>query len=323
MNSDAMVLIIAVVVLVVVWWSSYERLSRVTRASEPNSGYLLNPDDYYKRIKLGRKEAMNNGVLICGLIRDSNDRIKEIRSFCDRIGSLFKQYKVIMVENDSKDNTRMSLLEWSSEKAGKNGDLIILGCGINASTCTLNYPFDKTHSNDGKRFTKMANLRNIYLDFAEKYYSDKCYKYMIVWDPDIQGQLSMDGILNSMGVMTDKSMPHKASFVCSYGIKLSSALTSYYYDTIAHEMSDTSGESNWPSKRVRDIFIRGSLGTYSRGSHPIPVRSCFGGFTIYNRTLLGKHRYDTPVEECEHLSLNRSLNGGYMNPSMKYSIRSN
>lgn len=339
-------LLVFVVVFIVVWCWSYERLSVFTRQKGPDEGILLNKNEYYSRVKEGSIEAAENGVLICGLIRDGKDRLSAIKQHCYQIAEPFRRYNILIVENDSKDGTRASLLKWSRS----DPNVKILGCGVNVESCQMGLSFDRNHTNSESRFTKMARLRNLYLKCAKDHYSLSGYRYMVVWDLDIDGWTYTAGLLNSLGFIREqRRLGREVRSVCAYGIKLSSALSSYYYDTVAHvdhdrdrdrgintqrdrDVSEGPGKGR-DNKRMRDLRIRGNMSFYKRGSHPVPVKSCFGGLVIYDRKGLGGLMHSVPSSECEHLSLqakllDRDSTGSfapqsYVNPSMAYYILSN
>src|SRR5207253_156664 len=75
----------------------------------------------------GKKLASQQKVLITGLIRDGEHNIEYIKKRMEAVGKCFSDYRIIIVENNSKDLTREKLLEWSD----KNPKVIILGCGVN------------------------------------------------------------------------------------------------------------------------------------------------------------------------------------------------
>jgi glycosyltransferase involved in cell wall biosynthesis len=95
------------------------------------------------------------------LARDIESRLLKNIHVIEEIGSLFNDYNVLIVENDSSDNTRNICLDWSNQ----NKRVKVLGCGgYNLDVCNLNMKKTLNHSVNFYRMEKMAKLRNIYLD---------------------------------------------------------------------------------------------------------------------------------------------------------------
>lgn len=109
---------------------------------------------------------------------------------------------VLLVENDSTDNTRQLLLDWAAEAGSR---VFILGCGVNAPVCTLNAPATVGHPVSSARIRKMATLRNLILDFLAAEKTKIEYDYLFVWDCDIIGRLYADGVAHTMGVFHSRA----------------------------------------------------------------------------------------------------------------------
>jgi hypothetical protein len=311
---------ITLFLLFIILWYRYWRLQLVFNSSlldhtTPDAFELYDDDDrYHKLVDTGTSIMSRSRVVICSLLRDVEKNIPSIIKRVERVGSKFLDYRVIIVENDSIDNTRKLLLQWSN----RNDKIIILGCGVYQPTCTLTQAQIKTddHTVSANRISKMVYLRNIYLDFIKSHY--RYFDYTIVWDLDIVGSVYIDGIANSFGWFP---LLH-ADAICAYGIYKWSFLK-LYYDTYAH--IDYEDQFHINLKSIHDV--RKGLGhQYSRGETPIQVRSCFSGFTIYMTSSLLPHRYEMSLPdniECEHAVLNKNLTHVYMNPSMIHYVLHN
>ena len=110
---------------------------------------------------IGASYASKQKVVICGLARDIAKNIDRLKVVLERLGSYFLQYKIIIVENDSNDESRPMLLEWSKQ----NPNVIILGCGVNVKECKLSLKSYSSFDAGANRIGKMAYLRNIYLNY--------------------------------------------------------------------------------------------------------------------------------------------------------------
>lgn len=266
---------------------------------------------YEDKCNRGAKEISENRVVITSLLRDVETRIPEIKKKAERVGSMFKDYHILIVENDSKDNTRKLLLEWTQD----NKRVTILGCGYNEQECKIpKMPKTDGHQVDRPRIEKMVKLRNIYLDEIKLHFSD--WEYTVMWDLDMIGSIYLDGIENSMGYMADHP---DLSVVCSYGIYRWGTLT-LFYDTYA--LLHLNEKFHISDKTIHDIKKGWWEAKYQRGDMPFEVDSCFSGFAIYRiKDILDNTvRYDmSPPDnlECEHVRLNKKIKGRkVVNPSM-------
>ncbi len=270
---------------------------------------LENKERYDDMANLGEEVVRDRTIVICALLRDVKNKLPEIEKRAEKLGNIFKDYRILIVENDSSDGTRDELLKWSM----RNPRVVILGCGYNVKECSIKSAKSKTegHSVYRSRIEKMTKLRNIYLDEVKRNYSN--FDFMAVWDLDIIGTVYLDGVMNSMGFM--ETYP-RIDAICAYGIYRWGALK-LYYDTYAHiEKGD---RFHIDLKTVHDL--KKGLGVqYQRGDLPVDVISCFSGFTLYRISSFGSNVvYDmSPPDnlECEHVRLNRKLNTVVMNPSM-------
>ena len=138
----------------------------------------------------GRAHLKQSKVVICGLVRDKANRIPLMRSNVKRITDQFGDYRVLIVENDSHDNTRDKLLDWSKD----DNKVQVLGCGINANKCELKLAKTVAHSTFTPRIAKMALLRNVYIDHMKSDPSLQDFDFAMVIDLDILGYTYVDGL---------------------------------------------------------------------------------------------------------------------------------
>lgn len=301
----------------------------------PQSLSLYTPDDIFPKtseydvlVEKGKKYAKTQKVIITTLLRDAASRLPQIKKKVEAVGNLFEDYIFLVVENDSKDSTRKLLEEWKIE----NPKVVILGKE------KMNFPKTDGHSVDYKRISKMVTLRNIYLDYIKKKLSHD-YNYVIMWDLDSIASVYLDGILNTMGILSDEIKGFAKSqsdfgknnnssdidVVCAYGIYRWMFFT-LFYDTYAllHRNEKFHINDKWKHDIRKGLWEL----KYNRGDPLVDVDSCFSGFAIYRTDALldSEVRYDmTPKEEenieCEHVRLHRKLKGRkVVNPSMIHYI---
>jgi hypothetical protein len=268
----------------------------------------------------GRVIASQSGIVIVGLLRDVSSLTDMIRKKLEHIGSYFKRYIVILVENDSNDDTRKKLLNWVDE----NPRVTLLGCGINVRECSIPASSEKTigHMVDRKRISKMVNLRNIYLKYLKESIDPDLYRFTAVWDLDLIGSLYADGLFDSV-YQLEKN--RGLSAICAYGLYRWLGFWPIYYDTYAH--IDQNESFHIKHKLEHDLVKGLTKGLYLRGDPLLPVQSCFSGFTLYKTKdlILENVIYSmTPSKsniECEHVRLHSTLPGKIvMNPNMIHLI---
>ena len=223
----------------------------------------------------------------------------------------FKDYKVFVVENDSKDDTRNILLDWADSSDDK---VFVLGCnGVNLPECKLNMKPTIEHDTSDYRINKMATLRNIYLEEL-KNHDD--IDLVIVWDFDIVGKLDMNGFyLSGYRLTQDENI----NVICANGIRKEGPFY-VYYDTYAYREhgDDYRAKSYYDFKYSRPTTCEGNL--------PLKyVRSCFGGLTIYRKDALLSSTYGTRKNKanntiCEHEYLHERIDGVYHSNELLYLI---
>jgi len=279
----------------------------------------MNQQEFDGIIKKGFAFAKTKSIVITSLVRNVEERMSDIIIKVESLGNMFKKYKVLIVENDSTDNTRQLLLDWKN----RNNNVTILGCGYNATSCTMKLPPTSDHSVSTSRIQKMADLRNILLEEIKKNYND--YNYVAMWDLDIYGSLYLDGVATTFCHFQENK---DVDVISAFGLNVLFPGKYIYYDTYAHV--EKGGSFELSKKTEHDIKI-GSLGMkYTYGDKPIEVDSAFGGMTFYTMSGLKDAYYDmTPDNptgniECEHVRLHRRIPGKkMMNPSMIHIVLKN
>lgn len=265
-------------------------------SSFPESKFLPNPrrlKDYNSYVAAGKAKMRNSSVVITGLARNIAPVVGKTIARIERTGRMFKSYKVVIFENDSKDNTAEQLQAW----AAANSNVTIL-------TENRNDPI-----NPGirclDRATRMALYRNKYRQFIADNYAD--IPYTIVIDTDLPGGWSYDGLANTFG----QALPW--DFVGSNGIIYKDyegvIARPLYYDAWAFRWA-----GSWSPVAARQINPR----HWPRGEPMVKVNSCFGGLGVYCTEALVSVEYDGT--DCEHVPLHRKMMEAgfgqlFMNPS--------
>lgn len=247
-------------------------------------------------------------LIICGLSRDIEDRLSYFRKNLEIIIPLFRDYMIVLVENDSVDETRGALLDMK-----KDFKLVLLGCGIDATKCVM-----KTkkygHEHHSGRIEKMVNIRNIYMDYLNKI-SPEEYDFVLMYDTDLVCNVYQDGLLNTAYYF--KKFP-EINMIASNSVHLSPFATMLgfygYYDPYAMIP---------PKKNIKyDNKILGEK------TDLMEVESAFGGFAIYRfggiHGLKYYYQEDSRKEPiCEHVVFNRNISNKFINPRMMLPITKN
>lgn len=319
MNYTKLVFWLSLLLLLFVLWKNYYRIQMMYNSSilsfyTPDTFPVS--DERYLRgyTDLGERKVRSSKVVITSLLRDVESRIPEIKKKAERVGKMFADYRIFIVENDSADRTRALLLEW----ARQNPKVEILGCGHNAEACSLpKSPKTDGHGVDRPRIEKMTVLRNIYLDeIKDRYTKGDGWDYVIMWDLDMLGTVYLDGIQHTIGYMSENK---DVDVSCAYGIYRWGPVV-LFYDTYA--LLHKGEEFHIDMKTIHDLRKGWWEAKYQRGDAPFEVDSCFSGFAIYRLDSLLDDRvlYDMSPPgnlECEHVRLNKKISGKkVVNPSM-------
>jgi len=267
----------------------------------------------------GRFEMNHSTVVIAGLIRNQAGHMQFIVEQLLQMAAQFLKVDILIVENDSVDNTRDLLLSW----AETDKRIHILGCGVNSLECSLNFSVTQGHSIwDRDRIKKMAFLRNIYMDYIRQNFAN--YQYLLVWDVDLFGYLYIDGVWNTFGHFYEAGKhplgrPIDGVCVSSYYINWDYGGWTYH-DPFAHieegQVFLPGVHENHIRSKMRDVL--------KRGADLWPVQSCFGGFAVYRMESVVNRLYNYTVDLnstnlCEHVYFNKGLRI-FTNPSMIFTI---
>ena len=249
-------------------------------------------NNYQEKVASGYRKMRRRRVVIAGLARNLSAILPSSIARIEKLGSMFRDYRVVIYENDSQDDTRNQLRQWSLSNRK-----------IKLLSETLGDPLNQP-IRCPQRGERMARYRNQYLDYiAENYYY---FDEVIVADLDLAGGWSYDGIANTHGHAN-------WDFVGSYGIiyRRNGWDINHFvqYDAWAFRLND--GFKPLSTEEVNNTH-------WPRGAPLVPVTSCFGGLGIYRTPALLTARYHGG--DCEHIALHHGMrtNGFlrlFINPS--------
>jgi len=243
-------------------------------------------------------------VVITGCCTNVERFIRRNLLIIDEIGKRFKSYKVVIYENDSKDNTRSILHECKQS----NYDYIF-----------------EDNVNIKNRTERIAHCRNQLLHHVRENYND--YDYLLMLDLD--DVLFSGKLINTIHTcFLYKPEQWDAMFAnCSdkyydiYALRKKKYLTTCCWNNTNILKSEGVPHSEAYNKCIDKYIIN-----YPSDGKLIPVLSAFGGAGLYklksidNAKYVGVERYHMDNQICEHVPFHNSMiDMGcklYINPAM-------
>jgi hypothetical protein len=239
---------------------------------------------YRRTVELGFKRARRLSIVFLVLLHDRLDLALLLRARLERLMRPFARARALLVCDDSTDGTARVMSDWQDAQPQ-------LVRNVAAPVLDPTLPV----------YARMARLRNALLTAAE---SERPHDLVAVMDGDLEGPVSLDGLMHSVSLLTTLRGP---AGVAAFGVNnwggvpgLLPFLGYSYYDPIAFR------EHDW-HRVVSDAQVRRRLGAQRRGDAPLPVNSAFAGLTIYRSEQLHGLRYDEASDDCEHVSLHRAF----------------
>ena len=262
----------------------------------PEFAFTCDPavhNEYAAGVDRGRERMRDASVVICGLCRDARLFLPRMAARIERLGSMFRDYRVVLFENDSVDATREFLVDWQS--ANPRVEVISESLGVHR------YPQVRSL----ERAAWLAQCRNRYRDRIVARYAD--FDYAIVADMDLPGGWSFEGVAHTFG-------QDDWDFVGSNGL--------------LHRLGKSPEQSPfvhfdvWAFRPARGTAARKLVNHHElhlrRGEPLLPVESCFGGLGVYRMQCMRAAEYGGG--DCEHVVFHERLRRAgfdrlFLNPS--------
>lgn len=258
-------------------------------------------------------DCSTTSIVVCSIVRNAERGLRRnipvIRALC----ACFKDYRVVVFENDSRDGTVGLLKAWAEDDPK-----VAVFCR-NLGIRTIPSPDEVTCNPffSRSRIEKMAGFRNQYLAYVEEQ----------GWNPDLLMVVDLDvDRLDLFCILTSFVDSPEWDAVTAYGYSLSPRLTWRYHDTYALVEEGMETIPQTESSITQASYCLGK----KRPSDPwVPVFSAFGGLAIYRYECIRGLRYqcldnaDSRVAvRCEHFSLYRQMRERgysrvYINPAMR------
>lgn len=264
----------------------------------PEQWFPCVPDknqDFKLRVQLGNANMAASTVAICGLARSLGAVAPLTIARIKKIVSYFRDYCVIIFENDSEDDTLTILRDWE-----KSDNKVII---LSQKLWAPRYPQTRCL----ERAAAMAGYRNHYLELLREHHLKP--DYTIVLDTDLEGGISYDGLASTFGHLEWDVVGSNGLFVWK-GIKDGvPRIGLVHFDAWAYRAyGQTEPHPAGPVNKY----------VYRRGESMVPVFSAFGGMAAYRTKALISAKYSG--EDCEHVPLHIQIRRAgygkiYLNPS--------
>lgn len=271
--------------------------------------------NYFDKLyDLGQERVKNRTIVVFGMVRDCGASLKKNIKTIESIANHFYDYRVAILENNSRDDTKQVLNDW------KNSN--------NKVYISLN-DFDERKYKEIKsddqyykyfqlsKLQKYYDYRNLMMDFLESIPFNADYSMLV--DLDVE-RIDVKGVLTSFGSDIEWDA------VTANGYSYSTNFKRRYHDTFAlcEYGLETQKQTLQMVRDYREVF------SFLKKNMPfIRVYSSYGGIAIYKSKAIKGLRYAPVFNEyggvqvrCEHFSLfkamaERGYNKVFINPNME------
>jgi hypothetical protein len=249
----------------------------------------------------GKHIAKQNTIVITALVRNNESSFNFTKKAIELIGSVFKEYKVILFENDSDDDTRNLLNTWAKE----NPHVTLLDCcALGNCSCILsrqpNYHIGVLSE---ERQTRMQNYRNLILEHVRINFSH--FNLLLVCDFDLNAIPSMKGLYDIL----ESPTPWDAVF-CNGRTSIPGTFgaIALCYDGLAYVPLKRRLSSDKPAKlfKIMHQILNMNLDLASSKNNLLEVVSAFNGYGIYKMPSILPHSYDGE-HYCEHINIHKKM----------------
>ncbi len=251
-----------------------------------------------QRLVMGREEMGRHQLIVAGITRNNGKDLPIMIEHIERTVQHFQDYRVVLYENDSEDESKSQLQAWQNA----NPRVKIISENVGKT---------KRYGGDGfgNDLMFLAKARNRYLDAISQNTEYNGFDMLMVVDMDMSYGWDMLGMYDSFAQI------NVWDAVCSNGIDTKAGHT---YDTFAFRTEAFPEDYLHPDYYSTNVRTLRKI--YPMGGPLISVYSCFGGLAFYKRKALEDCRYDDNRDDCEHVSLHECLrekNQGkiFLNPS--------
>lgn len=211
--------------------------------------------EYERRVQLGQRRMSSTTAVISGLARNVAGILPLTIARIEQMGAMFADYRVVIYENDSSDETARLLTDWAERNHRIDVTIERRGDPINPMTRCL------------KRAERMAYYRNQCLETIRTRYPD--FDHAIIVDTDLAGGWSCDGLANTFGQDDWDFVGSNGVIFKRVGLKTNVLMQ---YDAWAFRSDEAF--TPFTTKQVNNM-------SFTRGEPLVPVTCSFGGLGVY------------------------------------------
>lgn len=228
----------------------------------------------------------NKKIIICGVCKNIERAMPVTTASIDELKARFEDYRIVIYENNSKDNTKELLKAW----AAKDPKILIISEKVSQKKlCKMT----KTHTSH--RTEKIARARNIVLDeIMKKSYDD--FPYVVMADLDMN-PWDVQGIVDTIN-----NTAYEWDAVCANGSYDRYAFRNEEYPLGAELL----GKKYWSHVWDFDLHL-------SKEGEWKKVYSAFGGLAVYKRDAMKGCRYEGVVTKELETLMERWVDEGLKN----------
>lgn len=255
--------------------------------------------DLYQEVTAeGLKAAARSHITICGMARNIGGILPATFARIEDIVDHFNDHGVVIVENDSEDETKEVLKAYEESNPSR------IVCSVN------DFDWPHLHGFEAERVERYATLRNMYRETVFDRFPGT--DLVLVVDLDCWGGWSTPGLINGLGWLKRyKDAACMASTSLFQGLVVGNEVQFGHYDTWAlrvHGFSE--GLTPWKTAWLP-----------APGSPPVQLYSAFGAAALYRPEAFAETGYASFNGDIEHAGLHRQMiaNGWkiYLNPAQR------
>jgi hypothetical protein len=243
----------------------------------------------------GGRLAKRQKIVICGMARNIAGILPVTFRRLEQICQQFGDYGIVIVENDSEDETKAVLEAYRDA----DPDHVIVDC--------RDHGWQHLHGFEAERVQRYATLRNRYREIARDAWPDA--DVVLCVDLDCWGGWSVPGLLNGLAWLERKKAAGCMASLSLFQHQFFAEGPAWgHYDTWALRLH------GWTSR----IVAWKSLWLPPAGCEPIRVFSAFGAAALYRPEAFYRCAYESIDGDIEHSGLHRAMAKAgweiYLNP---------
>lgn len=264
-------------------------------ASFPEADFPVAPEfhaEYRQRVASGRQRMSATTAVIGGLARDVAGVLPLTIARIEQIGAMFADYRVVIYENDSRDDTPQLLTDWAARNSRVHVTIERRGDLVNPNTRCL------------KRAERMAHYRNQCLEAIRARFAD--FGHVLIVDTDLADGWSFDGLANTFGHDDWDFVGSNGLILKRVGWQLNVAMQ---YDAWAFRSDEAF--TPYSTKLVNHM-------SWTRGAPLVPVTCSFGGLGVYRMPayLAGQYAgHDVDHVTHQQIARPQGFTRTFLNPS--------